>query len=137
VQISGNGRNALDFHIAFHLGELTAKHVDAAFHVISKDAGFDPLIEYLRSRQIDVRRSESLIDLLPPSDEKLATVIARLRSMGPARPRRAKTLASTINAVFDKGLDEGAIQALIGALAGRREIALQDGKVTYPAFKAS
>jgi hypothetical protein len=84
-----------------------------------------------------VRRSESLTALLPPSDEKLAAVITRLRSMGPARPRRAKTLASTINAVFDKGLDEGTIQALIGALAGRREIALQDGKVTYPAFKAS
>jgi hypothetical protein len=137
VQISGNGRNALDFHIAFHLGELTAKNSGASFCVISRDGGFDPLIDYLRSKQIDVRRSASLDALLPPPDETLAVVIDRLRSMGPARPRRTKTLASTINAVFGKKLDERAIQALIEALAGRRVISVKEGKVTYSAFKVS
>jgi hypothetical protein len=156
VQISGNGRNALDFHIAFHLGELAAKNADASFHVISKDGGFDPLVEYLRAKRIDVRRFESLGALVAPrktarseaaptepaptepapSEDQLAAVITRLISMGPARPRKTKTLASTINAMFGKGLEEAAIQGLIDALARRHEISVKDGKVTYPARKS-
>lgn len=30
IRISGNGSNALDFHIAFHIGELSAKGKHAA-----------------------------------------------------------------------------------------------------------
>jgi hypothetical protein len=137
VQISSNGRNALDFHIAYELGQLTAQHPSACFHVISKDKGFDPLIEHLRSKGLDVHRSETLGALLPSSDEdQLATVIARLVSMGPARPRRTKTLASTINAMFGKELQEAAIQGLIDALARRHEISVENGKVTYPVRKS-
>jgi hypothetical protein len=135
VQISGNGRNALDFHIAYELGVLTTKDPGARFHVISKDTGFDPLIEQLQSKQLDVRRSESLAALVTPSEEQLAAVITRLIGMGEARPTRAKTLANTINAMFGKELEEAAIQGLIDALARRHGITVKDGKVTYPAGK--
>jgi hypothetical protein len=37
IIVSGNGRNALDFHIAFHLGDLANKDPEGFFHVISKD----------------------------------------------------------------------------------------------------
>ncbi|RYG26591.1 MAG: hypothetical protein EON93_21360 [Burkholderiales bacterium] len=60
VQITGNGHNALDFHIAFYLGRLATQDPDAYFHVISRDTGFDPLIEHLRSRQTPVMRSASI-----------------------------------------------------------------------------
>ena len=56
IKIAGTGANALDFHIAFYIGLLAAK-VDAAyFHVISKDSGFDPLIQHLRERKISADR---------------------------------------------------------------------------------
>ena len=48
IQISGQGRNALDFHIAYYLGELnqtTSK--DVRFTVLSKDTGYDPLIQFV------------------------------------------------------------------------------------------
>jgi len=135
VQIGGNGRNALDFHIAYELGVLATSDPSACFRVISKDTGFDPLIEHLRSKQLDVLRSESLAELIAPSEEQIVAVITRLVSMGPARPRRTKTLASTINAIFDKPLEETAIQGLIDALARRHEISVKDGKVTYPVRK--
>jgi hypothetical protein len=135
VQIGGNGRNALDFHIAYELGALAAKDPSASFRVISKDTGFDPLIEHLRSKQLDVHRSESLGELLSPTEEQIAAVITRLVSMGPARPRRTKTLANTITATLGKQLEEGAIQKLIDALARRHEITVEDGKVTYPVRK--
>jgi hypothetical protein len=57
VRINGNGRNALDFHIAFHLGELAAKDPEGFYHVISKDTGFDPLLGYLKARGIHAQRS--------------------------------------------------------------------------------
>ncbi len=42
IKISGNGSNALDFHIAFMIGRISVQEPDAVFHVISKDSGFDP-----------------------------------------------------------------------------------------------
>ena len=35
VKISGNGRNALDSHIAFYIGQLAAQAPAAYFHIIS------------------------------------------------------------------------------------------------------
>jgi hypothetical protein len=44
IQINGNGKNALDFHIAFELGRLAQKEAKSFFHIISKDTGYDPLV---------------------------------------------------------------------------------------------
>ena len=51
IKISGNGKNALDFHVAFYIGELTAKEPGAYFHIISRDTGFDTLIKHLKSEK--------------------------------------------------------------------------------------
>jgi hypothetical protein len=56
IKIAGTGANALDFHIAFYIGQLAAKDDAAYFHVISKDSGFDPLIQHLRERKISADR---------------------------------------------------------------------------------
>jgi hypothetical protein len=42
VRIGGTGRNALDFHLAFYLGELVQRDPGGVFRVVSKDGGFDP-----------------------------------------------------------------------------------------------
>lgn len=62
VQISGNGSNALDFHIAFYIGRLSALHPEATFTIVSRDTGFDPLIKHLAARGIACRRSPTLAD---------------------------------------------------------------------------
>ena len=56
ITISGSGRNALDFHIAFSIGELSKEDPEGCFHIISKDTGFDPLIEHARKKNIHVHR---------------------------------------------------------------------------------
>lgn len=63
LQISGNGSNALDFHIAFYIGELASREPGAFFHIISKDTGFDPLIAHLKSRKILCARSKTIADM--------------------------------------------------------------------------
>lgn len=56
LRISGAGRNALDFHIAFYIGELLAKNPTAVFHVIAVDGGYDPLLQHLKDRNVLARR---------------------------------------------------------------------------------
>lgn len=60
VKIGGTGRNALDFHLAFYLGELTQQYPGGAFRIVSKDSGFDPLIAHLQARGFDVERCQAL-----------------------------------------------------------------------------
>ncbi len=63
IQIEGNGSNTLDFHIAYYIGRLAAEFPGSHFHIISKDAGFDPLIKHLKSLKISCQRSTSVEDI--------------------------------------------------------------------------
>ena len=72
VQIESSGKNALDFHIAYHLGQLAAKNGDASFIVISKDTGFDPLILHLRSQKITCQRVDAISDIFTANTKKRA-----------------------------------------------------------------
>src|SRR5688572_30552268 len=131
VRINANGRNALDFHIAFYLGELAAKEPGASFHVISKDGDYDPLLEHLRSRGIDARGSATLTALLPASDEKVEQAITYIRNPGTKRPKSTKTLGNALNTHFGGKLDPAEIERVIAELVRRRIITVTDGKVVY------
>ena len=50
ITMKARGANALDFHIAYYLGLLAKGDPTGFFHIISKDTGFDPLIEHLKTR---------------------------------------------------------------------------------------
>jgi hypothetical protein len=63
IKITGTGANALDFHIAFYIGQLAAKDDAAYFHVISKDSGFDPLIQHLKEKKISADRLACISDI--------------------------------------------------------------------------
>jgi hypothetical protein len=56
IRIDGNGPNALDFHIACHLGEGLARTPQAEFVIVSRDTGFDPLLSNLKARGLQCRR---------------------------------------------------------------------------------
>lgn len=60
IKISGNGSNALDFHIAYYIGALASREPDAYFHIVSKDTGFDPLIAHLKTKKIFACRSKDV-----------------------------------------------------------------------------
>ena len=64
IKITGQGKNALDFHIAFYLGLLNQKvQKDIHFIILTKDSGFDALISYLNNLGRKCKRIESLIEL--------------------------------------------------------------------------
>ncbi len=138
IKISGNGSNALDFHIAFYIGQLAERDPHAHFHIISKDTGFDPLIKHLKDKKIFVHREKTLseIPLLKISstttkDEKIDSIIKSLASRGQSRPRKVRTLANTINALFMKTLEEAELKSLIEMLKKRKCIVIEKESVSY------
>jgi PIN domain len=140
IQIDGNGRNALDFHIAYYIGRLATENPKASFHVISKDKGFDPLIRHLTKQGLSCRRSEPLASTRPTKKksktqrkpERVDAVITNLAKRKAAKPRTLKTLRSTINACFRKEeLAEKDLDQLVELLTDRGVIEVSDGKVHY------
>ena len=75
VRLSSAGRNALDFTLAYYVGRAVAADPTGFFHIVSKDGGYDPLIQHLRSRHIRARRHDSFSTLIfaaaakPPTPE--------------------------------------------------------------------
>jgi hypothetical protein len=138
-KISGNGQNALDFHIAYYIGELAGKDPDSQFHIISKDKGFDPLIRHLREiKKIQIRRETDLIEIpllqIPTStsmDEKVAAIVKNLGGRGQSRPRKVRTLQNTINSLFTKKLDKKELSALVSELEKRKLIVVKQTNVSY------
>lgn len=138
VKISGNGSNALDFHIAYYIGRLAAADPTAYFHIISKDAGFDPLIQHLKTKKIFAGREKSIaeIPLVKASNskspaERLEVVVTKLRQLKAGRPRTVKTLSSTIASLFQRQLAEEEVAELVQSLAVQGFLAVSGAKVSY------
>ena len=144
VKITGNGSNALDFHIAFYIGQLAATDPTAFFHIISKDTGFDPLIEHLKAKKILATREISTSDIpllktptasvaVPPTtaDTRIQTILDYLKKPKATRPRTLKTMFSHINTMFKKQLSASDVSGLIAALTKAGHIAVTQDKITY------
>ncbi len=72
LKISGSGKNALDFHIAFELGRMFETAPDTQCFVLSGDKGFDPLLNHLNANGMHCKRVESIADLVPANMVPLA-----------------------------------------------------------------
>ena len=138
IKISGNGKNALDFHVAFYIGQLSHQDPKGLFHIISKDKGFDPLIKHLRAKKIRVQREKDLAEIpvlrissATNNDAKISAIIKNLSGRGQARPRKVKTLSNTINSLFSPKLNEKELSKLINILQEQKYIAIKDSNVSY------
>src|ERR1051325_3525275 len=58
-----NGRNALDFVLAFEIGSQAQQDPDGDFHIISRDKGFDATIAHLRNKNMRAARHDALSDV--------------------------------------------------------------------------
>ena len=64
LKISGTGKNALDFHIAFYLGRTFETAPDTRCFILSSDKGFDPLLNHLNANGMTCSRIESIAELI-------------------------------------------------------------------------
>jgi hypothetical protein len=161
VRLTSAGKNALDFTLAYYVGRAVAADPTGCFHIVSKDAGYDPLIKHLRSRRISAKRHESF-DTLPfagpakpavpnppasarktksqPQPKSEADnhdawkdrVVERFRSHPAARPRTQKRLVSLLKSQGGHKVTEAEAESLIELLCQDGHLTIGDkGKITY------
>ena len=139
VQISSHGPSALDFHIAYYIGKLSAAYPDAYFHIISKDKGFDPLINHLKDQKIFCSRSASVLEIplvkstdsLPPR-QRAADFYEKRIASAKARPATVTSLESAILSHFHKVLSAKEVADVREALTAAGRVVVNGNKVTYP-----
>ncbi len=152
VKISGNGSNALDFHIAYYIGVLSAREKGHCFYIVSKDTGFDPLIEHLKEKKVPAQRVKDIVEILnitsknkdekqvaskvdtfkaTPLDQKIEKVVGDLVKRGQSRPRKVSTLSTTINSLFMKKLKESDILEIINKMKKEKLIVVDKEAVRY------
>lgn len=138
IEMSGSGSNSLDFHIAYYLGELAARHPDVQSHVISKDKGFDPLLKHLKAKGVHARRASDLAEIpalrikeSTSDEEKIRAIVANLLARGHSRPRKVSTLQNTIDTLFTKKLGQQELARLVAALQERKFITIKESSVSY------
>jgi hypothetical protein len=136
VLLEALGSNALDFHVAYYIGLLSAQDPEARFHIISKDTGFDPLIKHLTANRTVAHRYPSIGDMpLKPSASaalaRLQLAIAHLTNLKAAKPRTHKTLLGTLNALNKKELSDVQLSSLVAALCERGVVKIDGTNVSY------
>jgi hypothetical protein len=161
VRLTSDGRNALDFTLAYYVGRAVAADPTGHFYIISKDTGYDPLIAHLRSRQISACRHGSFEALpfigpakpgapAPPAtvrktkvqaqskplpgdvNESETRVLEHFRSHPATRPRTQKTLVRFLVAYLGHKITEADALSLVETLAQAQYLVIGDkSKVTY------
>jgi hypothetical protein len=138
VKIASTGKNSLDFHIAYYIGEMAAKEPNASFHIISRDTGFDPLIAHLKKRKIRIHRAKNLADIPIPhmsaatsTEEKVSAIVKNLAGRGQSRPRKVQTLTNSIKSLFADHLSDQQLSALVKDLERRGYIVINNSSVSY------
>ncbi|KAF0226780.1 MAG: hypothetical protein FD133_158 [Erysipelotrichaceae bacterium] len=118
IKVEGKGKNALDFFIAFYLGNTCATDKDKKFIIYSKDTGYDPLIEHLKSKKIEARRIVSFKELSPNNpilkdDAKINKIIECLNKVASvSRPKKRSTLTGFIKSHLGITVDSEVIRVL-------------------------
>ena len=140
VIISGSGKNALDFHITFYLGKLYEKDPNGYFHIISKDTGFDILINHLKTKKALINRYNNIDDIPAlkqsncetlPIDKKISLIIDYLIKRGNAKPRKVETLSNTINSICARTLNNAQLDMIINTMAKEKIIVIDGNKITH------
>ena len=139
IRIQGTGKNALDFHIAYYIGVLSAQSPGATFYIISKDKGFEPLIKHLATRNTTCYLLPSLAGLpasgptaKAPATDRIQKVAQGLLSRKEARPRKLNTLTAFIKAQFNNQATEATLAAVIARLKQGGMSSGLEGNLTWP-----
>lgn len=143
IESAGTGKNAMDFQIAFHAGRITDADPEAYVHFVSKDKGFEVLVKHMKSRKLFADQAASFASLrflaakadfkVVPAAERAEYAIERLRKQTPAsRPRKKRTLLSSVAAMFGKRLAAGEVESVVDQVIARGTIVVgENDGVTY------
>jgi hypothetical protein len=134
IKISGQGPNALDFHIAYYLGQELTKSPTLECAILSRDTGFDPLVRHLQALAHTCHRVSSLKDAFPTPRRAAQTdhftrllVLLKKEKAPPIKP---KSLAGKVKSWFPN-LAEGERLVLIQRLFKESRVRESNNLLTY------
>jgi hypothetical protein len=140
IKIEGTGSNALDFHIAFYLGQFSKDNQGNSFLILSKDKGFDPLIKYIKKNKINCQRIQSLLDLSEKKDaptsqnsDSAVKIVENLSKIQKdKRPKTRKTLRQHVKSLLlQKKLNDPEIDRLVNTLFTQRNVSEINNHLIY------
>ncbi|HEY0767533.1 MAG TPA: PIN domain-containing protein [Steroidobacteraceae bacterium] len=143
IDIEGQGKNALDFHIAFYLGEYLARSPQTPCVIFSRDKGFDPLIKHLVKRGFAVRRANSIAEALASATPAAVSVSPQTSTLWDnalsllagaqksRRPRKRKSLVAYLHSHFSQKIPEAELQRLVDQMIAREKLSEVKGSITY------
>jgi hypothetical protein len=161
VRLASSGRNALDFVLAYYVGRAVAANPTGAFHIVSKDRGYNPLIEHLQNKHIRARRHNSFATLTfadpvrlpapaspavapkPKSrsksgtrpatlDERTTRLLEHLRKPTTNRPKKKQKLISFLVAYLGRKITEAEALNLVENLRQTGRLTIDEkGGVSY------
>ena len=153
VQSAKAGKNALDLHVAFCIGEASTndrhKEMTGCYIIVSLDKGFDALFGYLESRGIFAKRAASLTEAMgiaaefakeakpviaakPLLTANAQRVVDNLRASGATkRPATMKRLSNHIASVLAVEATDTNVAQVLEELK-RVKVLKEDG--TKPAY---
>jgi hypothetical protein len=141
VRLQSGGHNAVDIVLAYQMGRAAAVYPRARFHIISKDTGFDALLQYMRSKGICASRHANYAALkaelsggpaYTPVPGELKDVIACLQKTPSSLPKKKKALTSYLRSSLGKDLSTDEIENLIESLLEHGHLEIDSkGVITY------
>ena len=145
IHLQKSGKNALDFYLSYYLGKITSTDPDAQIGILSRDGGYDILVDHILEKQeakgvvrlanID-EVQHTKINTKPPTkllEQKIEQYILNIKpktftDFQAAVKKRAGALSLSVNEVD--------IQALARHLREQNHIRLNKGKIEYAPFSS-
>ncbi len=138
IKIEGNGKNNLDFHMVFELGRLSVnKEGVGDIYMLSKDKGFDSVVQYANRLGLKVKRIVNLSQL--PSSEQGApkstytgVVVSNLSKIPASRrPRTKSSLTTHLKNTFSGRIEESDIETVMEQLFMEGKISESGNRLKY------
>jgi hypothetical protein len=146
IRLKSAGKNALDFALAYYAGRASVNDPHGHIHIVSKDRGYDPLIDHLTAKGTKAERHASFETLgftrNPPAakgaartEDQVEKAVEQLRKIAPHCPKRKSTLLTLLDSFFMKKLGTKTLEALVAELESKGHIAISPKNVvSYPNF---
>ena len=139
IESEGATNNALDLVLAYHVGLQAKADPKGYFHILAKDRDYDALIKHLRANSILASRDDEFARIPALAamtrlslEERVKWVVERFQKNKVSRPKRKKSLLTTIHSFCRKELSDEEVQQIVTAMVARELIHLtSQGGVDY------
>ncbi|MHA7685929.1 PIN domain-containing protein [Cupriavidus sp. PET2-C1] len=149
-RVTGIGKNALDFCMAFHIGRVFERNEANEFVILARDKGYDPLVKHIGTLGVPCRRVAAVSEIYgapptaavrtpdpspktsSPASKELDRVRANLgRVEKNKRPRKKATLVKYVSTVFGNKLPKAELADLVDDMFRRKLVSEANNAICY------